>query len=171
MSRRLGYKESKKGGEWLWWLLGGGATAGLGYLLFKTSDTVADSVGTLISDVADDPAIFTVGSASGLTASEAFLIRHESNGNPNAFVDWVNHPEKFPGCTVLNPCTALGLGQLVSANRIKYGLQLGISPDTRDPDEQLALFRAYVADRYGTAKAAEQFWRMNQVSDPRGGWY
>jgi hypothetical protein len=57
--------------------------------------------------------------------------------------------------------TAFGLGQLLLGNRILY---LGRHYATTDCGRQLAAFRAYVRDRYGTAERAKAFWQAN-------GWY
>jgi hypothetical protein len=53
--------------------------------------------------------------------------------------------------------TCFGLGQLTLGNRIKYGKQLSINPNTVDEIEQVKIFRAYTADRYGTAEEALKF--------------
>ena len=60
--------------------------------------------------------------------------------------------------------SAFGLGQMIEGQRIKYAGKLGYSPSTTDPIEQRNMFRAYVADRYGTAEKAWDFWQSN-------GWY
>ena len=87
---------------------------------------------------------------TGLSESEAWIIRHESSGRVTA-----KNPES----------SAFGLGQLIKANREKYAAELGITnPDTTDYNEQLAMFRAYVKDRYGTAEKAQEFWEEK-------GWY
>lgn len=60
--------------------------------------------------------------------------------------------------------SAFGVGQLLIGNRRHYGSILQIDPETRNKEEQIALFRAYVKDRYGSsAKAAEHSRRV--------GWY
>lgn len=91
----------------------------------------------------------TVGQATGLSASEAWIITHESSGQTGA-----DNPKS----------TAFGFGQLLAGNRQMYGKRFGFSPDTTDPAQQLIMFRAYYKDRYGTAENAEKFWREN-------GWY
>jgi hypothetical protein len=64
--------------------------------------------------------------------------------------------------TADNPTsTAFGIGQLLLGNRILY---LGRHYATTDCGRQLGAFRAYVGDRYGTAKRAKAFWQAN-------GWY
>jgi len=85
----------------------------------------------------------------GLSAAEAWIIARESGGS--VFAD--------------NPTsTAFGLGQLLLSNRQYYGRLLGFSPSTVSYSEQLAMFRAYVRDRYGTAENAKAFWQAH-------GWY
>lgn len=72
----------------------------------------------------------------------AWLIDKESDGRP----------------TAQNPTsTAFGIGQLLVANRREYGRRLGINPNTTNPQEQLAMMNAYIADRYGTTQAARRF--------------
>jgi len=83
------------------------------------------------------------------SSAESWIIQHESSGDPNA-----QNPKS----------TALGLGQLLWANRVKYARVLGADPNTRDANTQLAMMRLYVRDRYGTAQAAMQFWQAH-------GWY
>jgi hypothetical protein len=88
-------------------------------------------------------------SGAGLSAAEAWIIARESGGNVHA-----DNPTS----------TAFGLGQLLLANRQYYGRLLGYSPDTTNYQQQLAMFRAYVRDRYGTAENAKAFWQVH-------GWY
>jgi septal ring factor EnvC (AmiA/AmiB activator) len=83
---------------------------------------------------------------SSTSAAERWIIMHESGGDPRA-----QNPSS----------TAFGLGQLLLGNRILY---LGQDYATTDCSKQLAAFRAYVRDRYGTAEAAQAFWQAN-------GWY
>ena len=79
----------------------------------------------------------------GLSASERFIIQHESGGST----------------TAKNPhSSAFGLGQLIAANRRHY---LGANANTTDPGLQLRAFRAYVHDRYGNANHAAAFWRSH----------
>ena len=92
---------------------------------------------------------FSVGQAHGLSAAEAWIISHESGGNPEA-----DNPHS----------TAYGFGQLLWDNRVSYGGRLGFSPTTTDPDQQLAMFRLYVKERYRTAENAKAFWQAH-------GWY
>lgn len=90
-----------------------------------------------------------------ISNAEAFIIRHESMGNTRA------RPKECPmgfDITTGKKCTAFGIGQLTEANRIKYGMQLGIDPNTTDYNEQLALMRAYIADRYTNADRAMIHW-------------
>jgi hypothetical protein len=64
-----------------------------------------------------------------------------------------------------NPTSsAFGLGQLLASNRQAYGRQLGFDPNTTDYGQQLAMMRAYIRDRYGTAEQAMRFWQSH-------GWY
>jgi len=78
-----------------------------------------------------------------LSASERYIISHESGGST----------------TAKNPTsTAFGLGQLLIANRRHY---LGSNANTTDPALQLKAFRGYVKDRYGNADRAASFWRSH----------
>ena len=78
-----------------------------------------------------------------LSASERYIIQHESGGST----------------TAKNPTsTAFGLGQLLIANRRHY---LGGNANTTDPSLQLKAFRSYVHDRYGNADRAAAFWRSH----------
>lgn len=80
---------------------------------------------------------------SQLSASERYIISHESGGET----------------TAKNPhSTAFGLGQLLIANRRHY---LGANANTTDPGLQLQAFRGYVKDRYGNADRAASFWRRH----------
>jgi len=82
----------------------------------------------------------------GLSAAENWIIGHESGGRT----------------TAANPTsTAFGLGQLLIANRERYGAILGVSPNTTDFGAQLQMFRMYVRDRYGTAENAKAFWQAH----------
>jgi septal ring factor EnvC (AmiA/AmiB activator) len=83
---------------------------------------------------------------SGTSAAERWIILRESGGDPTA-----DNPAS----------TAFGIGQLLLGNRILY---LGRDYATTDCGRQLAAFRAYVRDRYGTAERAKAFWQAN-------GWY
>ena len=89
------------------------------------------------------------GGGGGLSAAEQFIVNRESEGNVHA-----DNPTS----------TAFGLGQLLQGNRNSYGARLGINPNTTDYGEQLQMMRAYIADRYGSAQAAMQFWQGH-------GWY
>jgi uncharacterized protein YlxW (UPF0749 family) len=72
--------------------------------------------------------------------AERYVIAHESGGDP----------------TAANPTSsAFGLGQLLLDMRLRY---LGTDYATTDCGAQLAAFRAYVRDRYGTAERAAAFW-------------
>ena len=83
---------------------------------------------------------------SGTSDAEYWIIMHESGGDP----------------TARNPSsTAFGLGQLLLDLRQRL---LGADYDTIDCGKQLAAFRAYVKERYGTAEAAKAFWQAH-------GWY
>lgn len=86
---------------------------------------------------------------SQLTAPESWIIQHESSGDVTA-----DNPRS----------TAFGLGQLLYSNRVKYGRILGVDPNTRDYNAQLAMMRLYIKDRYQTAQAAMAFWQAH-------GWY
>lgn len=91
----------------------------------------------------------SVGEVGGLSSAEAWIVQRESGGRADA-----DNPSS----------TAFGLGQLLYANRAAYGRRLGFDPDTTDPGEQLAMFRLYVKERYGTAEQAQAFWQEH-------GWY
>jgi hypothetical protein len=80
---------------------------------------------------------------SGTSAAERWIILRESSGDPTA-----DNPAS----------TAFGLGQLLLGNRILY---LGRDYATTDCGRQLWAFRAYVRDRYGTARRAKAFWQAN----------
>ncbi|HZD67822.1 MAG TPA: hypothetical protein VFA45_02560 [Actinomycetes bacterium] len=83
---------------------------------------------------------------SGTSDAEYWIIMRESGGDP----------------TARNPySTAFGLGQLLLDLRQRL---LGADYDTIDCGKQLAAFRAYVKERYGTAEAAKAFWLSH-------GWY
>jgi tape measure domain-containing protein len=89
----------------------------------------------------------------GLSAAESWIIMHES-GNRT---------------TAQNPTsTAFGLGQLLLANRQHYGQILGVSSATTNYASQLAMFRMYVRDRYGTAENAQKFWKAHHWYDSGG---
>ncbi len=60
--------------------------------------------------------------------------------------------------------TAFGLWQGLAGIRAKYSKKVGVDPNTTDAAEQIAMFRVYVAERYGTAEKAWEFWQKN-------GWY
>jgi len=91
-----------------------------------------------------------VTSMAGFSSDEAWIIQRESGGRTSA-----DNPTS----------TAFGLGQLLYANRVRYAAMVGASgPDTTDFEEQKAMFRAYVKERYGTAARAKAFWQAN-------GWY
>lgn len=77
-----------------------------------------------------------------LSQAEQELIRRESGSRTNA-----RNAHS----------TAFGLGQLLLANRIKYGRINDCSAYTEDYNCQLSMLRSYVADRYGTAEAALTF--------------
>ena len=83
---------------------------------------------------------------SGTSDAEYWIIMHESGGDPTA-----DNPRS----------TAFGLGQLLLDLRQRL---LGADYDTIDCGKQLAAFRAYVKERYGTAEAAKAFWQAH-------GWY
>jgi hypothetical protein len=81
---------------------------------------------------------------SSLSASERFIIMHESGG-------WTG--DKNPSSS------AFGLGQLLKANRKHY---MGANWQSTDPGLQLKAFRSYVHDRYGNANRAAAFWRSHK---------
>jgi hypothetical protein len=81
--------------------------------------------------------------SSSASNAEYSIIMRESGWNPFA----------------QNPTsTAFGLGQLIYSQRQAY---LGAAADTTDCALQLKAFRAYVANRYGTAENAWAFWQAH----------
>ncbi len=83
-------------------------------------------------------------------AAESWIIDKESGGRTKA-----KNPRS----------SAFGIGQLIRSNRERYAKKLSLSgPDTTDPEEQLAMLRAYVKDRYGSMQNAKRFWEQR-------GWY
>lgn len=90
---------------------------------------------------------------AALSDAERWLIERESGGDVNAY----NPVQTDSG-------NAFGLGQLTTANRQRIGNALGINPDTTDYNEQLAMMRYYINERYGSPEAAMAFWQQN-------GWY
>jgi len=89
---------------------------------------------------------YTVGQVHGLSEAEAYIIQHESGGNPTA-----DNPTS----------TAYGIWQGLAATRQAYAQRMGFDPNTTDDNQQLQMFRQYVTDRYGTAENAEAFWRAH----------
>lgn len=89
---------------------------------------------------------YTVGQVHGLSAAEAYIIQHESGGDP----------------TAQNPTSsAFGIWQGLASTRASYAQRMGFDPDTTDVNQQLQMFRQYITDRYGTADNAEAFWRAH----------
>lgn len=82
----------------------------------------------------------------GLTDDEAELIRRESS---------------FSHLAKNNKSTARGLFQLLTYNRKKYANIVGCNPDSDNPRDQVAMGRAYIAERYGNAGEALKFWDSN----------
>jgi cell wall-associated NlpC family hydrolase len=89
---------------------------------------------------------YTVGQVSGLSAAEAYIIQHESGGDPTA-----DNPTS----------TAFGIWQGLQATREAYAQRMGFDPNTTNVSQQLQMFRQYISDRYGSAENAEQFWRTH----------
>lgn len=83
---------------------------------------------------------------AGLSPAEAWIIQHESGGRTTA-----KNPKS----------TAFGIWQGLQSTRNAYGRKLGIDPNTTDYNQQLAMFRAYVKDRYGTPERAMSFWQQH----------
>jgi hypothetical protein len=98
---------------------------------------------TLPADLLERPSGGVRINMNSLSASERYIISHESGGETTA---------KNPNSS------AFGLGQLLIANRRHY---LGANANTTDPGLQLKAFRGYVRDRYGTADRAAAFWRSH----------
>jgi hypothetical protein len=89
---------------------------------------------------------FTVGQVHGLSEAEAYIIQHESGGDP----------------TAQNPhSSAFGIWQGLQSTRELYAQKMGFDPNTTDVNQQLQMFREYVSERYGTAENAEAFWRVH----------
>ncbi len=84
---------------------------------------------------------YSVGSFHGLSAAEAWIIQHESGGNPEA-----QNPHS----------TAYGGAQFLDTTWAGTGI-----PKTSDPELQLKAFRIYYRQRYGTAEAAMRFWQAH----------
>jgi hypothetical protein len=89
---------------------------------------------------------YTVGQVHGLSAAEAYIIQHESGGDPAA-----DNPTS----------TAFGIWQGLQSTRQAYAQRMGFDPDTTNVSQQLQMFRQYISDRYGSAENAEQFWRTH----------
>lgn len=89
---------------------------------------------------------YKVGSVSGLSQAEAYIIQHESGGNPTA-----DNPTS----------TAFGIWQGLDSTRRAYAARFGFDPNTTDVNQQLTMFRAYIRDRYGTAENAMRFWQAH----------
>ncbi len=84
-----------------------------------------------------------------LSPAESWIIQRESSFNPRA-----DNPTS----------TAFGIWQGLDSTRKAYGRKVGVDPNTVNPWQQLAMFRSYVKDRYGTAEGAQRFWQAK-------GWY
>lgn len=115
------------------------------FLTDKAKAAISAIFGSGISGGAVGSSILGIGSAlsRGLSAAEAWIIQRESGGQT----------------TAQNPrSTAFGLGQLLLSNRTRIGRILGFSPSTTNYDQQLAMFRYYYRERYGTAERAKAFW-------------
>lgn len=98
---------------------------------------------TIAEDLLTKPAGGVRINVGQLSASERYIVQHESGGET----------------TAKNPhSTAFGIGQLTIANRRHY---LGSNANTTDPALQLQAFRGYVRDRYGNADRAAAFWRSH----------
>lgn len=89
---------------------------------------------------------YTVGQVHGLSQAEAYIIQHESGGDPTA-----DNPTS----------TAFGIWQGLQATREAYAQRMGFDPNTTDVNQQLQMFRQYISDRYGSAENAEAFWRSH----------
>jgi hypothetical protein len=98
---------------------------------------------TIAEDLLTKPAGGVRINMGELSASERYIIQHESGGET----------------TAKNAhSTAFGVGQLLIANRRHY---LGANANSTDPGLQLKAFRGYVHDRYGSADRAASFWRSH----------
>jgi hypothetical protein len=88
----------------------------------------------------------TVGQVHGLSAAEAFIIQHESGGNPRA----------------KNPSSgAFGIWQGLGSTLTSEAKKFGFNPHTTNVNEQLIMFRDYVKNRYGTPEKAMAFWKAH----------
>jgi hypothetical protein len=88
----------------------------------------------------------TVGSVHGLSAAEAYIIQHESGGNPRA----------------TNPSSgAFGIWQGLGSTLTSEAHKFGFNPHTTNVNEQLIMFRDYVKNRYGTPEKAMAFWKAH----------
>lgn len=83
---------------------------------------------------------------ASLSPAERELWMHESSLNPNA-----QNPKS----------SAFGIWQGLASTRAQYAKRFGYDPNTRDPMQQLQMGRAYVADRYGNANNAWNFWQQH----------
>lgn len=81
-------------------------------------------------------------------------------------LEWLIRKESSGKTTAQNPkSSAFGLGQLTIGNRTKYAAKLGFEdPGTTDYNQQVAMMKEYIKDRYGSAEKARQFHQAN-------GWY
>lgn len=77
---------------------------------------------------------------------ERYIIEHESKFNPFA-----HNPKS----------SAKGIGQLLQQTRNAIGAKLGINPETTNYDEQLAMFKYYIAHgsaHFNTSEGAYNWW-------------
>lgn len=97
-------------------------------------------------------------------AAVSSVLAGEGGSAEEQALRWLIQKESSGKTTAKNPkSSAFGLGQLIKANRKAYAQRLGIkNPDTTDYDEQLAMMKAYIKERYGDAVRAKQFWERNQ---------
>jgi hypothetical protein len=90
---------------------------------------------------------------SPLSDAEKWIIDHESQDLTTA-----GKKDHF-----------FGLGQLRLDNRETYGKMLHIDPNSTNYWDQVALMRAYIKSRYGTADAAEAAWIKHYREDLQSG--
>jgi len=104
----------------------------------------------------------------GLDANEMWIAGKESKFQ----TDLVNKaPVRDKNGKVIdwqeNPNRPFGIGQITQGNRMKLAEKLGISDyNTINPQEQAAMMKEYIRQRYGTSDNAVAFWRATESKNP-----